>query len=341
MVTSSTVRAFVTLGYAEPEARSKTRERMADFARRLAALANIDVGVAPLPSYDRVAQLIHHCEIDLAWLSPIPLISLARNKRVIPLVSYHRDQLVHYRCAIIVSSASRVSTLGGLRGKRAAWVDAHSASGFVMPRIELHARGVNLKTLGRQRFFGSHEAVVRAVASGRADFGGTFARVSRDDELMGAWTRAPGLSDSIRVLSTFGEVPPDALAARYDLDRGLRERLSRTLLAMGKLPTDRRLLGEVFGADDLQVPQRSMYEPLRLAVIDAYEAGLLDVDAIADEELSSPTATIEHRNPTAIDPPTNPRLKPPTRSQSARRSRADDTQEAEIVEVIDLTRRRR
>ncbi len=330
---------FVTLGYAEPEARSKTRDRMADFARRLGTLADVDVGVAPLASYERVAQLIHHCEIDLAWLSPIPLISLARNRRVVPLVSCHRDQLVHYRCAIIVASSSRITTLGGLRGKRAAWVDAHSASGFVMPRIELHARGVDLRKLGPQRFFGSHEAVVRAVASGRADFGGTFARISRDEELTGAWSRAPGLSASIRVLSTFGEVPPDALAARYDLDRGLRDRLVRTLLGMSKRPADKRLLGEVFGVDELQVPRRAMYEPLRNAVIDAYEAGLLDVESIADEELSA-ASTIEHR-PNPADAPTNPRLRPPTRSQSARRSRADDTEEADVVEVIELTRKRR
>ncbi len=329
---------FITLGYAEPEARSKTRDRMVEFARHLGALADIDVGVAPLPSYDRVAQLVHHSEIDLAWLSPIPLVSLARNRRVVPLVAFQRDSFAHYRCALIVSSASRIFSLGALRGKRAAWVDAYSASGFVLPRIELAAHSVDLRKLGAQRFFGSHDAVVRAVASGRADFGATFTRVSRDGEMLGAWSRAPGLAASIRVLWTFGEVPPDALVARYDFDRRLRERIVRVMLAMGKRPQDKRMLADVFGAEELQIPKRALYEPLRNAVIDAYQAGLLDVSAIGSEEHGA-TGTIERRA-VPIDPPTVPRLRPPARSQTARRSRADDTQEAEVVEVIDLARKK-
>jgi len=326
---------FITLGYAEPEARSKTRDRMVEFARRLGVLVDIDVGVAPLPSYDRVAQLVHHSEIDLAWLSPIPMVSLARNRRVVPLVSFHRDAFLHYRCAIIVSSASRIFSLGALRGKRAAWVDAHSASGFVMPRIELAAHSVDLRRFGEQRFFGSHDAVVRAVASGRADFGCTFARVSRDGEMVGAWTRTPGLASSVRVLWTFGEVPPDALVARFDLDRALRERIVRVMLAMTKRPADHGMLADVFGADDLQIPKRALYEPLRHAVIEAYQAGLLDTSGIGNEEQSA-AGTIERRAILVpIDPPTVPRLRPFQRSQPLRRSRADDTQEAEIVEVIE------
>src|SRR5208283_2439317 len=113
---------------------------------------------------------------------------------------------------------------------------------------------------------------------GRADFGATYARVSEGEEVVGAWSRAPGLAASIRVLWTYGEVPPDALAARYDLDKGLRERIVRSLLAMSKRPADQELLADVFGAAALQIPKRSTYEPLRLAVIDAYEAGLLEAE---------------------------------------------------------------
>jgi ABC-type phosphate/phosphonate transport system substrate-binding protein len=248
-----TIPDFITLGYAEPEARSKTRERMADLATRLGSLAGIDIGITQLPSYDRVAQLVHHGEIDLAWLSPIPLLALARNQRAVPLVALQRDHLAYSRCAFVVAASSRISSVRSLRGKRAAWVDVHSASGFVLPRIELDSSGVALSLLGPQRFYGSHEAVVRAVASGRADYGATYARI-QGDKVVGPWSRTPGMSTSIRVLSTFGEVPPDALAARYDMDRTLRDRLRTALLGMGQDADDKRLLNDVFGLEHLETP---------------------------------------------------------------------------------------
>ena len=279
---------------------------MSELATRLGAVVGIDVGISHLPSYDRVAQLIHHGDIDVAWLSPIPLVSLARNKRVIPLVALQRDRLTHYRCAFVVPADSRTSTLMELMGKRPAWVDVQSASGFVLPRIELDAHGVDLRSLTMQRFYGSHEGVVRAVASGRADFGATYARI-QGDKVVGPWTRTPGLSSSVRVLATFGEVPPDAIAARQDLDRKTRDAIVRGLLEMAHNEQDRKLLTDVFGAEELEVPRRSFYEPLRARVLDAYQRGLLSVQVPKDEAVLSAAATVERRAAPA-EPPTTPKL---------------------------------
>ena len=286
---------LITFGYAEPEARSRSRDRMSEFGTRLGAVIGIDVGISHLPSYDRVSQLIHHGDIDIAWLSPIPLVSLARNKRVVPLVALQRDRLTHYRCAFVVPADSRTSTLAELKGKRPAWVDVQSASGFVLPRIELDAHGIDLRSLTMQRFYGSHEGVVRAVASGRADFGATYARI-HGDKVVGPWTRTPGLSSSVRVLSTFGEVPPDAIAARHDLERPTRDAVIRGMLEMAHNDGDRTLLSDVFGAEELEVPRRSFYEPLRALVVDAYQRGLLSVQVPKDEAVLSAAATVERRS---------------------------------------------
>ncbi len=289
---------FVVMGYSAPEARSKTQQRMTELARRLGEIGDIDVGVTPLPSYDRVAQLIHRRDIDLAWMSPIPLISLARNRSITPMLSLHRGTQIHYKCALIVSATTHVSSLEELFGKRAAWVDRHSASGYVLPRIELARHGIGAKNLAGERFFGSHDAVVRAVASGRADFGATFARPAGNGELAGSWVRTPGLARSIRVLATFGQVPPDALAVRRDMHPDLRERLSRAFRALTTTPKDRHLVSDVFGADNFQLPHRSTYEALRKVVFDAYNRGVLETDASTDRAFLDVAATLEVRGRT-------------------------------------------
>ena len=311
-----TLRAFVVLGHAAPEARSKARARMAALAERWSELSGIDVGVTPLGSYDRVAQLIHHREIDLAWLSPISLVSLARNRRVVPMLSFRRERNVHYRCALIVSSTSRATGIEQLRGKRAAWVDRLSASGYVLPRIELAQHGVGPKRLGGERFFGSHDGVVRAVASGRADFGATFAHVGKGGTISGPWQKTPGLARSIRVLGTFGEVPPDAIAASSELEPAVRERLERALRGMTKLERDRQLLADAFGAEDFDKPRPATYQALRKTVFRAFETGLLASDASTDDAVLGVAATMEVR--AAVVPPDPPTARKLPRASGAR-----------------------
>jgi phosphate/phosphite/phosphonate ABC transporter binding protein len=316
------MKPLVVLGYASAEARSKTRKRMTDLATRLGQLCEIDVGVTPVPSYEKLALLVVKREIDLAWLSPIVLVSLARNKQVVPLVSLVRERKTTYTCALLVSPTSHISTYEELHGKRAAWVDKHSAAGYVLPRIELARNGVPGSSIGEERMYGSHEGVVRAVASGRADFGATYARLDPSGMVVGPWTRTPGLAKSVRVMTTFGDVPPDAIAARYDMDKALRDRIVRGLRAMTKGWDDREILADVFGASDFDVPKRAAYEELRQSVYHAYKRGVLEGDASVDATLSA-AATIEARAiqvaPTRRKPPPVPRPKGKTKRS------ADDT----------------
>ena len=318
------MKPLVVLGYASAEARSKTRKRMTDLATRLGELCELDVGVTPVASYEKLAQLVVKREIDLAWLSPIVLVSLARNKQVAPLVSLVRDTKTTYTCALLVSPTSHISTYEELHGKRAAWVDKHSAAGYVLPRIELARNGVKGSSLGEERMYGSHEGVVRAVASGRADFGATYARLDPSGMVVGPWTRTPGLAKSVRVMTTFGDVPPDAIAARYDMDKALRERIVRGLRAMTKGWDDREIISDVFGANDFDVPKRAAYEELRKNVYHAYKRGILEGDEVMDATLSA-AATIEARAITA-HAPTRKKAPPPLPRPKAKTKRsADDT----------------
>ncbi len=303
-------------------------DRLMEFATRLGELSGIDVAVTSVPSYERLAQLIQRGDLDLAWLSPISLVSLARSRLVRPMLSLRRDGLLHYRCALIVSANSRLSKFEELRGKRAAWVDRHSASGFVLPRIELAAHGVGQSSLGLERLYGSHDAVVRAVASGRADFGATFVHVDENEAMRGAWSQTPGLEKSLRVMTTFGEIPPDAIATRYGMDDAQRTRLTRALTTMTKSAADRQLLSNIFGARGFDTPRRATYESLRKAVFGAYRDGLLEIDAVAAQVASEGAATTEQR---AVPSPTRRKLTSETRPKR----RADETQEADVIEVVD------
>jgi phosphate/phosphite/phosphonate ABC transporter binding protein len=244
-----------------------------EFATLLGELAEVDVGVIEGASYERLAVALNGGQAQLAWLSPIPYIALSAAGAVTPLV-YNERAKKTYCAAIIVRSDSPARRLADLKGSRAAWVDRHSAAGFVVPRIQLAAAGLDPRTeLGPETFAGSHEAVVRMVEAGEADFGATYAH--RDESAVtGPWS--PGSDQAIRALATFGKIPSDLIVARNDLDMKVRLRLVRALRAMNAHETGKRVIHELFDVERFRLLDAETYDSLRSIARDARDQGLLD-----------------------------------------------------------------
>lgn len=284
---------FLVLGYAAPEASDDAKRNMTELAMIIGQRAGVDIAVSPLASYDRVTQLVHKGKVDLAWVSPIPFIALNRNGSVEGLASPFRGGM-NYHGAIIVSARTHVGGLDSLKGKTAAWVDRYSAAGFVVPRIELAKAGLDVKTaFASQSFYGSHTAVARAVAAGAADFGATFVRLAANGAVIGGpWSGSPGLEEQLRIFATFGEIPPDVIAASAKLDAGIRDRLKKALLSITDDPRGKELLHTVFGAEALRPANTAGYEALRASAISAVQERLLDIEQPIDpEEIAGPDQT--------------------------------------------------
>ena len=276
---------LAVFGYSAPSATTAAKQNMTDFAVLLGQLADLDIAVTALPSYERVTQMIHKKEIDLAWLSPIPFIALHRNRSIVALASPFRAGKGTYHGAIIVHAKSKISTIADLRNKRAAWVDRHSSAGFVMPRIELLVQGLDPReAFGGQHFCGTHEAVATAVADKRSDFGATWVSLDGKNKVVkGPWSSNPKIAAEIRVLATFGEIPADVLVMRSDLDANTRARLERAVLSIGRTAQGKALVNAVFGADEFKKPDLASYEELREQAAEAAAEGLLEAEEEIEE----------------------------------------------------------
>jgi phosphate/phosphite/phosphonate ABC transporter binding protein len=268
---------MIVFGYVASSPAPSTRDRMAEVSIGLGKLAGMELVVLEAKSYDDLAGCMHRHEIDVAWLPPIPFLALERRNEVAPLVSNHRDGSAPYHSVVIVNASSLAYTPADVRGKRAAWVDPRSAAGYVVPRIELAADGVDVSAFRAEKFFGSHEAVAQAVFDGRADFGATFAGLDASGAIVrGPWMDLAGGDEAIRVLATFGAIPGDCIAARADLAAATREKLATSLIRMSHDKANRLLLRDVFGIDEFRRFHAGSYDDLRDATMQAAERGLLD-----------------------------------------------------------------
>jgi phosphonate transport system substrate-binding protein len=268
---------MIVFGYVANDASPTSHDRVVQFAALMGTLARTGVAVTKAASYASLTELLRSRAIDVAWLPPIPFIALHRSALVEPLVSSHRSGDFLFFSVLVVHARSHYASPRELGGARAVWVDPHSASGYVLPRIALAAVGTDPATaFVSERFLRSHHAVVRAVASGDADVGATYAGIDASGTVVrGAWLEPSDLASSVRVVATFGSIPADVIAARSGLDGSLRKRLTRALVVVSTDNSSGPLVRDVFGVDAFRRWTPRGYEEMRKATMLASSKGLL------------------------------------------------------------------
>ena len=258
--------------------------RFVQFASMLAKRLGCEVALFEAASYDELSRAVVSRYVDVAWLPPIPFVTLLEHRAVVPLVNLRRGGRARFRAAIIARGDSAIARPSDLVGKRAAWVDPSSASGFVVPRVALDELGVDPRTsFPKQRFFHAHELVARAVLGGLADFGATYAGVSESGEITrGPWSIGES-AQHVRVIALVGDIPGDVVAANASLDASERDALCDALLKISRDKRSKLLAHGAFGLDEFARFEPGGYDELARAVRSATERGLLAVPARADE----------------------------------------------------------
>ena len=111
--------------------------------------------------------------VDLALIEPIALNTLLLRRAPIHLLGRHH---VHpsgrLQGHLVVRKDSGLGRVGDLRGRRLAYVDPLSATGYLAPRLLLRRHGLDDRDLLNPRFVGSDGNVAFAVLTGEADAGG-------------------------------------------------------------------------------------------------------------------------------------------------------------------------
>jgi phosphonate transport system substrate-binding protein len=229
-------------------------------------------------SYSELAQELERDRVDYAWMSPTLMILTNENIHLRPLLSAVRDDRAEYCSVLFVDGQRPLRKLDELRGGVVAWVDRASASGYIVPRIHLAARGLDASQFFRDELFvGSHAEVVRAVLDGRADIGATYGqrpehglRVSRAGFLDVAPDR------HVRVLEWTREIPNDVIVGRGLLSLPEHREFTNALLTLAERDdAGRRLLFNVFHAERFTTPARRVFEPVQELVALAREHGLM------------------------------------------------------------------
>jgi phosphonate transport system substrate-binding protein len=238
-------------------------------ARELSALLSSAMKrkvIAEVASPKVLPLLLAQGGVDLGWLSAAQYVeaSAASHGSVVPVAKLVRGGMPFYRSAIFVRHNSPAKKLTDLKGKRLAFVSEQSSAGFVLARQLLLQAGFTLADLKGEKFFGDHAAVCRAVLSGEADAGATFANDGRGGALAGCEeTVGAAKTKELKVMATSDPIPNDVVALRPEAPAALVADVRSALLGMAKTPEGAQKLQTLFHADAFVPAEDADYASLR------------------------------------------------------------------------------
>lgn len=240
----------IVLGFV-PTDRLRARDaRTRLFARALEERLGVYVVERNVATYDELEQAMTGGRIDLAWLPPLVFARLDRRGVATAVATVVRRGDAFWS-VLVTSRASGIDRIDAelLRGRRIAWVDPLSASGHVVARLGLVARGIDPRaTFSSESFAGSHAEALHATLEGRADVAATFARCDAEGRVVhGPWDEAGIRPEEVVVLGRLGEVPPDLVAASRRLTQQLLDAVGAAMVDVSKDPALEPVLQAIFG----------------------------------------------------------------------------------------------
>ncbi len=226
-------------------------------------------------SYAAVVEAMCADRVDIGWVSPLAYI-LAREKcgADMTLVTVTR-QGTNYWAVVVTRTDSPVQKLEDLKGKRFAWVDPSSTSGYLFPRAMLEAKGVKQEDLGQQIFAGGHDKVGLAVLQGQVDAG-----AMGKDVLPRLNSVYPNAEQELRIVEQSPDIPNDGVAFRKGLSPDIIDKTRQALLRITAREDGKKLFEEAIGTGGVAETTDAAYEPVRQA------ASVLNMDL--QTELSKP-----------------------------------------------------
>lgn len=172
----------------------------------------------------------------------------------------------YYRGQIIVRTDSGIDRLEDLNGKSIAYVDASSASGYILPSNLLKKQGIKP---ARETFAMKHDNVVIMVYQKQVDAGATFYSPPHPvtGEPLDARSRVkkqyPDVFEKIKILALTDSLPNDPVVFRKGMSSVMVERIKNALLKFANSEEGKKIMPEIYSMEGLIETSDSDYDLLR------------------------------------------------------------------------------
>ncbi|TQR15337.1 phosphate/phosphite/phosphonate ABC transporter substrate-binding protein [Psychrobacillus soli] len=180
-------------------------------------------------SYVSLIEEMKNETIDIGWYGAFSYIAAESEMELTPLVVQQRkDTGIYYNSLIITPKNSGISTIEELEGKKFAFVDSGSTSGFVLPYALLKSRNIAYETFFSEiEYAGSHDQVLANILHHEVD-AGAISSVQYGNLIEKGIVKP----DDMTVIWKSENIPGSPYVARSELDEEIQEGFTEAMLAL-------------------------------------------------------------------------------------------------------------
>lgn len=167
----------------------------------------------------------------------------------------------------IITAKPEIKKVSDLNGKKFAFVDPASTSGFILPASFFKKNNIKL---AETVFAGKHDTVVSLVYQKRVDAGATYHTPPLENEPQDARklmvTQYPDVFKKIRILEKLGPIPSDPVVFAKDFPKNLEDKIVQALIEFSKSENGKQALLKLYNLDGFKIINDEFYNPLRTMI---------------------------------------------------------------------------
>jgi phosphonate transport system substrate-binding protein len=251
----------ITIGFNPGDNSAALKEGTESFAKLLQARIGIPVHVQIAESYSSLIDAMKEKKIDFAFFSAMSFVFAEKMAGAKVLLKHVRNEPYYY--SVILSKPS-YPTLQSLKGRKIAFVDSKSASGYLYPSVHFKKLGLDPKAFfGEVVYSGHHDSSVKLLNEGKVDAIAVFA----NDKLgkTSAWTQFGG-KGKVKTLWVSAPIPNDPFCVRqdfYDANPRISHDLMFAMIELLEDAKDGARFKQALGVSSMALATSQQYEPVR------------------------------------------------------------------------------
>jgi phosphonate transport system substrate-binding protein len=245
---------------------SAEADKIADTAKPMCDYLTKELGI-PVTSnttndYVGLLEAMKSGTADIGSLPPLGYVLAKDQGSAIVLLKTSRKKSLTYHANFFARKDSGITKIEDAKGKRLAYVDELSTSGYLFPMSYLKKQNIDPKTFFANMIpTGAHDAALRAVYTKQADVCCAYDMARNKLEKLDAYK---DVKDVIVPIGDAGEIPNDTISVRSSLSPELAQKIKDALLKYAKTPEGAKTLMDVYEIDDLVEAKDEDYEPVRI-----------------------------------------------------------------------------
>jgi phosphonate transport system substrate-binding protein len=254
----------ITIGFIPGDSPEIVQKSGLELVRRLQKVIGIPMTMYISKDYQGLIDAMKNRKVDFAFFTAMSFVFAEKQAGAKVLLKKVWDGPYYYS-VIVAPQGSGIKKIEDLQGKKFAFVDKKSTSGYLYPSVMMKKKGITPKDFFKSSFFaGNHKAAVKAVLKGKAHAASVFANDEKGSE--SAWEFFAPKKSKKNTLWVSKPIPNDPFCVHKDFYQQYPRLVHDIMFAFIDLKDvkgEGNFWKKHFGVSEMIMATSRQYEPVR------------------------------------------------------------------------------